>query len=246
MRRFYRFVLICHCMLIGALAQAEQLNVATSEWVPYVGKALPNQGLAIDLVNTALQRAGYQPVVTIDVWSRTLQGADVGVYDLIAAAWYSDERNKKFAFSKPYLYNEIKFLKRADSDFEFNALGDLEGKLIGVVDKYAYGEAFNNMRGVIRLPSQHVLENILAVLNDKVDLTLDDERVLKYVMAKNIDADNRAKLVIVPKPLSKNGLYIAVSRQNPKHQEIVKAFDNAVQAMRKDGTYDRILKAHSQ
>lgn len=247
MRSIKRIVMSCLFLLMGAWVQAaEQLNVATSEWVPYVGKQLPNQGLAMDLVNTALKRAGYQPVVTIDVWSRTLQGADVGVYDLIAAAWYSDERAKKFAFSKPYLYNEIKIIKRADSGFEYNSVSSLEGRVFGVVDKYAYGEAFDYATGIIRVPSQYVFENILRVLNGQVELTLDDERVLKYEIAKNIDSENKRNLVILPNALSKNGLYIAVSRQNPKHQEIVQAFDKAIAAMRKDGSYDKILKAHEQ
>lgn len=246
MHRIIRFLFICQWLLIGTLAHAEQLNVATSEWVPYVGMQLPHQGLAIDLVNTALIRAGYQPVITIDVWSRTLQGTDVGVYDLIAAAWYSDERAKKFDFSKPYLYNDIKLLKRADSNFQFNSVEDLKGKVFGVVNNYAYGDEFNQLRGIIRLPTKYVSENVIAVLNGAVDLTLDDERVLKYVIANDISKENRSKLVILPKPLSRNGLYIAVSKQNPKHREIVQAFDKAMEAMRKDGSYDRILKAHNQ
>jgi polar amino acid transport system substrate-binding protein len=245
MRSIKRIVTICLILLIGAPVQAaEQLNVATSEWVPYVGKQLPNQGLAMDLVNTALKRAGYQPVVTIDVWSRTLQGADVGVYDLIAAAWYSDARAEKFAFSKPYLYNEIKLLRRADLTFDFNSIDDLMGRVVGVVNKYAYGQAFDQAPGIIRVPSQYVFENILKVLNGEVELTLDDERVLKYEIARNIDSDNKQNLAIMPKPVSRNGLYIAVSKQNPKYKEIVAAFDKAIAAMKKDGSYDKILKAH--
>lgn len=243
MQRITKIFLISLIFLFHTVTYATQLNVATSEWVPYVGKQLPKQGLAIDIVNTALQRAGYQPNVTIDVWTRTLQGADVGVYDLIAAAWYNEKRAQHFTFSKPYLYNEIKLLKHMDSDFQFNSVADLNGRMVGVINNYAYGEKFNQAKGLLRIPGTQVLENILRVLNREIELTLDDERVLKYEIKHNIDA-NKDKLVIVPKPLSKNGLYIAVSKQNPKHKEIAQAFDKAIAEMKKDGTYDRILKAH--
>ena len=243
MLKMIKMTLICQLFLINTLANATQLNVATSEWVPYVGKNLPKQGLAIDIVNTALQRAGYQPVVTIDVWTRTLQGADVGVYDLIAAAWYNKKRAEHFTFSKPYLYNEIKLLKHVDSDFQYHADADLDGRMVGVINNYAYGEKFDQARGMIRIPGTQVLENILRVLNREIELTLDDERVLKYEIKHNIDT-NKDKLVILPKSLSKNGLYIAVSKKNPKHKEIAQAFDKAIADMKKDGTFERIIKAH--
>lgn len=245
MYNLLKIVIICQLMFCSQIASASQLNVATSEWVPYVGKDLPNQGLAIDIVSTALQRAGYQPVVTMKNWQRTLEGVDVGVYDLIAAAWYSEKRAQHFTFSKPYLYNEIKLLKRVDSDFQFNTVADLKGRMVGVLKDYAYGENFNQAPGILRIPATHVLENILRVLNREIELTLDDERVLKYQLKHNIDT-SKDKLVIVPKSVSKTGLHIAVSKQNPKHKEIAQAFDKAIAAMKQDGSYVRILKSHVQ
>lgn len=244
MLRIITLFLISPFFFFCTLSWATQLNVATSEWVPYVGKQLPKQGLAIDIVSTALQRAGYQPNVTIDVWSRTLQGADVGVYDLIAAAWYNEKRARHFTFSKPYLHNEIKLLKHVDSDFQFKSVADLKGRMVGVINNYAYGEGFNQAEGMLRIPGTHVLENILRVLNRELELTLDDERVLKYEIKHNIDT-NKDKLVIMPKSLSKNGLHIAVSKKNPRHREIAQAFDKAIAEMKKDGTFERILKAHA-
>lgn len=227
---------------LTAPLHATQLNVATSEWLPYVGQDLPNHGLAIDIVNTALQRAGYEPVVEIKNWSRTLEGANVGVYDLIAAAWYSNERARQFTFSKPYLYNEIKILKRADSNFEFNSLADLQGKSIGVVEDYAYGDAFAQVQAE-KVAVPYVLLNIYKVLKGEVDLTLGDERVLGYEIEHNID--DGSELVILPNPLTRKSLHIAVSKQNPRHEEIARAFDTAIDSMRADGTLARILKEHS-
>ncbi len=245
MHKLIRLVFIIQLTHFTSVALADELQVATSEWVPYVGKELPNQGLAMDIVNRALKRSGHNPSVTIQAWTRTLEGADIGVYDVIAAAWYSKAREKSFIFSKPYLYNEIMLLKRVDSSFQFSTIADLEGRTVGVLNGYAYGEQFDRARGLLRSPGIHVLQNITRVINGELELTLDDKRVLEYEIKHNIGL-NKEKLVFLPKPVSKNGLYIAVSRHNPKHKEIVQAFDKAIDEMRKDGTYDRILKMHSQ
>ena len=243
MKNIIRILVFSQFVIMSALVSATQLNVATSEWIPYIGKKLPNDGLAMDIVNTALKRAGYETIVTIQAWTRTLEGADLGVYDLIAAAWHSKEREKTFLFSKPYIYNEIKLVKHADSSFDYKTPADLDGRVVGTVKGYAYGDEFDNARGILRRPSIAILENLFRVLNAEVELTLDDERVLQYEIKNNITV-NKDKLVILPKSISRKGLYIAVSRENPKHKEIVQAFDNAIATMKKDGSYARILKAH--
>ena len=54
-------------LLLAAFCQAslaQTLNVVHSgKWPPYADAGLPAQGLAVELVTTALKRAGYTPVV---------------------------------------------------------------------------------------------------------------------------------------------------------------------------------------
>jgi len=243
MFKFTKSIFIVALLLNTLIVAAEELQVATSEWIPYVGKDLPNQGLALDIVNQALKRAGYTTSMNLQSWSRTLEGTDIGVFDLIATAWYSKERDKSFYFSKPYIYSEITLLKHIDFDFRFSSIADLNGRTVGIIRDYAYGEKFDRARGIIRVPGIHILENIQRVLNGEIELTVGDKRVLQYEIKHNISL-NRDKLIFVPNAVLKKGIYIAVSRLNPKHKEIAQAFDKAISAMRKDGTYDRIIKSH--
>ena len=85
-------------LLLGVFCQvasAENLNVVHSgKWPPYADAGLPQQGLAIELVMTALKRAGYTPVVNIDSLDRILEGGKLGVYDVFATPWFSEERNQ--------------------------------------------------------------------------------------------------------------------------------------------------------
>jgi polar amino acid transport system substrate-binding protein len=214
--------------------------MAISDWPPYVETTAPNDGVAIELVRTALDRIDYDIELVDEPWSRTLEGATIGVYDALAAAWYSDQRGANFLFSKPYLTNQIKFVKRRGDPFQFRTMDDLKGRVIGIVKDYAYDDQFDAARGLTRFVNNHVLENLLLMLQGQVDVTLDDEIVLRYEISKYM-ANSAGQFEILPKPFAVRGLCFAMSRQHPKAKDIIKAFDAEIAEMRSDGTYDRII-----
>ncbi len=237
-------VLIAALLFVPVASAADKaLRVAANTWPPYVDESLGGSGLAMEIVSTAFERAGYPIRVYIQSWPRTLEGARVGVYDVIAAAWYSDERAATLAFSKPYFHNEIRFLKRKGADIHYRQLSDLKGLLIGVVRDYAYGEAFNHSPDLVRVGANHVIQNLLRLMQGRIDLTLGDELVLRYQM-KAFMPNAMQNLEFLPKPLERKGLHIAVSKENPAHQRIVADFDKALAQMRADGTWQRIVDSH--
>lgn len=239
------FALLVSALLFsaGAAQAAGTLRMSISDWPPYVETTAPHGGLAIDLVRTALDRIDYDMEIVDANWSRTLEGATLGVYDALAAAWYNDERGAAFLFSKPYLINQIKFIKRQGDPFQFRTMDDLKGRVIGIVKDYAYDDQFDNARGLTRFVNSHVLENLLLLLQGQVDVTLDDEMVLQYAIGRYM-ANSRNQFEILPKPFATRGLCFAMNRQHPKAKEIIKAFDAEIAEMRADGTYDRILAKH--
>lgn len=223
--------------------QAERLRLATSVWAPYVDGNLPGSGLAVDLVTNALERAGYEYSLSIGSWPRTLEGAKIGVYDVIPAAWYTEERAADLLFSRPYLTNRLKFIKRRGDAIVFSEPSDLKGRTIGVVAGYAYGPRFEQLRGVRKWENNHVIQSLLRLVNGQVDLALGDEWVLRHEIAQYL-RNSAEGLEILPQPLEVRDLHLAVSRQHPRHEAIVQAFDAAMEAMRKDGTYERIIDRH--
>jgi polar amino acid transport system substrate-binding protein len=217
--------------------------VHSGTWPPYADEGLPQQGLAIDLVTTALQRAGHTTQVRVDSLDRILEGGKLGVYDVFATPWYSEERNQYLAFSEPYLESRICFIKRKDKKFEFNSFRDLNGMMIGVVKDYAYDEDFNEARDLIKISERNLIQNLLKLTQNRLDLTLDDELVLKYEINRYMP-NSMKELELLPKPLAVRGVHIGVSRENPAHAQIVADFNKAIADMKKDGSYDRIVAKH--
>lgn len=243
---------LTHCLaglllFVAALSQTAMASdlklVHSGNWTPYAGKNLPEQGLAIDLVTTALKRAGYNPHVSIDSLERILEGSKTGVYDVFATPWYTMDRDQYLNFSQPYLESYIRFIKRKDTAFEYARFDDLEGMTIGVIKDYAYDEDFNQSPAIEKVSESSLLRNLQKLIGKEIDLTLDDERVLRYKIHRSMPG-SMTKLEILEKPLVVRGVNIGVSRKNPAHEKIVADFNNAIAAMKKDGSYDRILEKH--
>ena len=62
--------------------------------------------------------------------------------DVLMGLWYSDERDRIYHFSKPFLANRIVFVKAASDDYEFTDLDSLRGKQVGTIRKYVYQQEF--------------------------------------------------------------------------------------------------------
>ncbi|WP_455234073.1 substrate-binding periplasmic protein [Thiogranum longum] len=235
------FIFLSAC---SQAAMARDISVVHSgNWPPYAGRDLPEQGLAIDLVTTALKRAGYSPQVRMASLTQILEGSKTGVYDVFATPWYTMDRDQYLDFSQPYLESSIRFIKRKDSPFEYSRFDDLEGLTIGVIENYAYDEDFNRSTAIKKVGAGTLIENLRKLIGKEIDLSLDDELVLRYTINTSLPY-SVATLEILAKPLVVRGVNIGVSRKNPDHAKIVAGFNEAIADMKEDGTYDSIVQKH--
>lgn len=227
-------------LVMPADAADRELKIALDHWPPYIDKNRPGYGMAAELVTTALGRAGYHTDITLENWSGALEGTRIGVYDIIIAGWHTAKREELFEFSKPYLYNEIKFIKRRDRSFTYGSLSDLRGLFIGVVDDYAYSPEFDSNNLLIKLPANHLIQNLTLLQQGQIDLTLDDKWVIRHQIAKYLP-DSVGQFEFLEKPLDVRGLHLLVSRNNPAHKQIIADFDKTIIEMKSDGSFDEIV-----
>ena len=231
--------------LAGVLMVAAQavlaLSVVAKIEPPYFSRKMPGEGLSAVIVTAALERAGYSPTFSFETWPRAYEGAQLGIYDVVGSIWYTDDRAQDFLYSEPYLFHEIKFIKRkADKDIVFTKLDDLDGLLVGILKDYAYSEEFLNSKKFIRLPENHLLQNLLKLSQGQVDVTVADVRKIRYEIDEFMKGSSE-DFQILPIPLIRRGTHIAVSRSHPDHKQIIKKFNDALTKMKADGSYDKIL-----
>lgn len=243
MSRVLRAIGLLGFLLMAQVSAEEKLRLVADSWPPFADDSLLNNGLASDLVSTALQRAGYSTEYNQVPWARALLGVEEGRYDILINAWYSDERTHIGQFSGEYLLNRVRFLKRSRSSAQFRDLSQLYERPIAVVRGYSYSPEFDNDKLLEKVPVGNFSMALRMVAAGRVDLAVEDEFVARYYLARE-PQNIRDKLEFLPKSLTENNLHILVSLKNAQHQEIVAHFDREIAAMKADGTYASIFKRH--
>ncbi len=230
-------------LLLGQPVAAEHLRLVGDSWPPFTDQRLPDNGLAVQLVSAALQRAGHTTEYVEVPWARALKGFEQGDYDIVVAAWYSPERARYGLFSNPYLVNRIRFLRRAGAPFEYLGLDSLTPFSIAVVRGYSYDPAFDKAPGLTRVPVLEFAMGARMLAAGRVQLTLEDELVARYHLSHGL-REIRNAVAFVETPLSENGLHIMMRRSHPLHRQVVREFDESITTMKADGGYQRIFTRH--
>ncbi len=88
------------------------------------------------------------------------------------------------SFSGEYLLNRVRFLKRKDTPIEFSNLQQLHAYPIAVVRGYAYSQAFDDDVSLQKVPVHNFAMAVRMVAADRVKLTLEDEFVARYYLAR--------------------------------------------------------------
>jgi len=233
--------------LLGMLSvtpvQAETLRLVADAWPPFTDATLEQGGLATALVKAALQRAGYASEFEQVPWARALMGISDGRYDVLVNAWYNDSRTRIGQFSGGYLTNRIRLLKRKADVIRFERLADLYPHSIAVVRDYAYSADFDNDVRLQKVPVRSFPVAIGMLAAGRVTLAVEDEYVASWFLQRE-HSNAKDLLEFFGKPVSENDLHILVSLKHPRHEQVVADFNQAISAMKADGSYARILESY--
>jgi polar amino acid transport system substrate-binding protein len=236
----------CIALLFGltlscsAVFAQTPVTLTASTSPPYSDIKLPDQGLAMEVVSHVLKQAGYAPEISFDVWSRAMEGVDVGLYDALAAAWYSDDRAKQYIFSEPYLNSKLILLKLRSDPSKYPDKSYLRGKRLGTQVDFAYGINFEEIAGLKVVPENHAIQNLLSLLNGKVDVVIGDQRTLAMQLSEYLPNEVH-KFEVIDAQLPTRARHLAASRELSSSEKLVADFNRALIATRKDGSLRAII-----
>ena len=236
--------LLVALLTLALPAKSDTITIAADTWPPFVDENHSEGGLSIQIIREALGRSGFEVEVIMVPWARALAGVQDGEYDIVYGAWYTDNRAETLAFSEPYINNEIRFIQRVGGNFDFTGLESLRGKTVATIRGYNYGDDFMGVDFFVRDPSNDLIVNIRKLVDERVDLAIEDELVAR----STISTGNPAlleQLEFIDPPWSSEGLHVASGLANPRHEEIIEAFNTGLKAMREDGTFDAIIEENN-
>ncbi|MEM6582344.1 MAG: transporter substrate-binding domain-containing protein [Pseudomonadota bacterium] len=236
------WLVLVFSMCWGANTLAEDtISLMANTSPPYSDKRLPDEGLALELVRHVFTGTEYQPEITIDNWSRALEGASLGVYDGLAAAWYSDARDEVMLFSEPYLSSKLIILKLRTNPAKYDDLQDLAGGRLGVRVDYAYGVDFAAIPNLTLVEENHLIQNLLKLLSGSVDFVIGDRRTIIMQLNEYL-SDKMTRFEVLDIPLPDVQRHVAISREKPDHGEVIAQFNAALEKAQKDGSVEGIVE----
>jgi len=238
-----RLALVAWLVALAAVAMADdpvELRLGSDEWPPFTGSPGKPRA-AIELVQTALERAGIHATTTIADWKDVEAGIRSGQLDGSAAMWRTERRERDLVFSAPYLENRLVLVGRKGSDVSATRLADLAGKRVAAVGQYAYGDEVDKAVGVLFVNARNDQDSLDKLLAGDVEYMLVDELVAYQLVAYQPD-QAAAKLEIGSTPLTRRTLHFAIRRDVPNAAQIVSAFDTEIRKMQGDGAYAQILQ----
>jgi len=216
-------ILITLSIVWSSLSQSAPLRLSQDLWPPYIMNSAYGSGIAYDLVTNALDSAGFEFEYTVKPWSRVLKETLGGQNDVIIAIWKSEQRDKDYLLTDMYMHNNIVFISRTDTNFEYESLESLKGIRMALIHNYAYGGNLRQAPDMIPINSIDLPNSIRQVLTQRADVLVADEAVGRWTVKEM--RVKRDKLYFSRSYLDSTPLHAAVRRDHPQAKEIVSALN---------------------
>lgn len=251
MHKLLRLHASLFCLLLGCTSSSQpppalqpapssvQLRLASASYPPYVDTQ-DKPRAALDLVSTALARAGYIAKNEIVALDAVLDGLRADKFDGSAALWRSEEREQFLLYSDALLENRLLLIARKGSDVSAASVHELTGKKVGIVIDYAYGDDLEQAKEPVFVRGASTDDNLRALLHGELDYVIADALVV-HQLAQQFPRQTREKLATGTKPLIMRTLHFTVRKNFPNAARIMENFNRELAKMLSDGSYHDAL-----
>jgi polar amino acid transport system substrate-binding protein len=214
------------------------VHLATgNDYLPFSDESLPSRGLATQLVESVLARAGIPYTVDFTAWNRAEKGVESGRWIATFPYIRSPEREAKFFYSEPMFRITTQLFARLGSNLRIEKLNDLEGLKLCKPIGYAV---------------EATLVPLVLAGKVKVETTPDMEACLRMLRAGRVDAIPESEYTFWPTVdklfagdvggfevldfvIQESTLHLIVSRKNPQADRLLEIFNATLREMRANG-----------
>ena len=195
-------------------------------------------GIYVDVARELARRSGVEIKFIVVSFIQALSMMESGAADMMLGPNRLVERERYMHFLDPSLPPEPKVLLLHRRTSDVAAQADLVGKRIGVLPGASYGMDFDSDRNFDKVPLRSYLDGMRMVANGYLDGIVVPEQLGDYLGVKVALPLKKATFRIDGRPS-----HITLSNLSPflDHR---KAFREALEAMRADGSFERILASY--
>ena len=243
-------LIICIIMpfiLFSAInVSADTISLATTNWEPFFGEELPENGFFAALSREAFKRAGYEMKIRFLPWKRAMVMAEGGQYDGLLGAYHNDQRAEKFHFTDSIFQNDTVFIQKKGRGITYTKIEDLKRYIIGT-HRGTGAETELLQKGMNIDSVTDNIMNLKKLYSNRIDLLIMSKPAFYYKIY-NIEELKQYKggFDIIDPPYKRYEIYNAISKNTDGGEKIVSRFNNALRSMKEDGSYDKILDRFKQ
>lgn len=197
-------------------------------------------GLDVDIAKEIGKRMGVEIEFTETDWDSLLTSMDTGRIDeVISDVSISDEREKKYDFTDPYLYIYRYVVTLADSDI--SSVEDLKGKKVATSLTNAFNPQWEAWGATVE-PVDTSAQALSLLDQGRADFVAADD-ILFQTYQKNFPQYNLKTAFQIPSDV--NGAMDRVAIPVKKGQTaLLEALNSALDEMRSDGTLSSICEKY--
>lgn len=231
---------------VSASDECKSISVGGADgWEPvtYIDKDGRQVGLGIDILQEYARKHGFRLELHLDIpWTRSLQMLEKGELDVIAGAYFTEERNDLFRYSIPFAYDEVMVFQHKDRQFAFSGIEDLVNRRGARPQGGSYGDFVDTY-------ARDHLDMIYSPTGNKIFDVLLTERVTYVLLGRydgltNIYRDKLENEVFaVEPPLVRNDVRLMFSRTTPCLDDIA-AINLLITELEESGTLASMTSAH--
>lgn len=241
----FLLTLLALSLLFPCHSSAADYKMATTNWPPFYADNLKNGGPLTEIVTEAFKRMGHSTVTEFLPWTRARRKVLIGEADIILGAYHSDQRAEKHHFSAPIMMVDVALIAHKKLGIHsFKNLTELTPYSIGVSKGWVNSPEFDRANYLSKDVASNQVLNIRKLARNRVDIISISSEVFKYELAQNNLSGTLSQYVFLEPLLSKSGLRLMMRKSHINHEKVISEFNSTLEFMKKDGSYQRILKKH--
>lgn len=191
-------------------------------------------GFDIDIAKEVFKRLNIKPQFIETKWDGMIAGLDAKRYDLVAnEVSITPDRQQKYDFSDPYIVSKAVLVVGANNN-TIHSYNDLNGKKVAESLTSNFN-ALAKQHGAVITPVDGFNQAVDLLTSGRIDGTINDS--LSYLDLKKQRPDLPIKVAYTEPDATQNAFLFR--KGNP---DFVKAVNQALADMKKDGTYLKISK----
>lgn len=240
---------VCFSLTQVGLAK-ETVRLTAGEWSPYISETLDHNGLISQITKEAFALQNIEMKLGFYPWERAYHLSKSGLWDGTIAISKTTEREQNYLFSEPIYTGKYVFFHLKSTPFTWQTYKDMGHLRIGAGRGFGgMGQEFlsaeaSNVIKVDRVTTMLQAFNMLFL--GRVQLVPSDLEVGYVLLNKNFDKKQTAQITHNNHIIQLTKYHLVMGKSSPKSADFIKKFNLGLNALKKSGRYNQIIKEFYQ